>query len=197
MTKERRNRFGSGITRQIKSTRKQITILFTDIEDSTRYWDTRGDIDGRLMVDYHNRLIFPTIKKFKGKIVKTIGDAIMASFNRSEQAVKAAIAIQQMLQNTRRQDKNWCHLEFKTFDEWSSQSLLEPYKRFYFIVTEDNVFPAHLPNEYKGWKDAIDAYLHVSDLSSLNRKEIRNKAGEIAGEIVKAKEQVLEAYIDL
>jgi len=68
---------------------------------------SRGDIDGRLMVDYHNRLIFPVIKKFKGKIVKTIGDAIMASFSRSEQAVKAAIAIQQMLQKTRRQDKNF------------------------------------------------------------------------------------------
>jgi len=107
MTKEKSKRFGSGITRQIKSTRKQISILFTDIEDSTRYWDTRGDIDGRLMVDYHNRLIFPTIKKFKGKIIKTIGDAIMASFNKSEQAVKAAIAIQQMLQKTRRQDKNF------------------------------------------------------------------------------------------
>ena len=107
MTKEKRKRFGSGITRQIRSTRKQITILFTDIEDSTRYWDTRGDVDGRLMVDYHNRLIFPVIKKFKGKIIKTIGDAIMASFNRSEQAVKAAIAIQQMLQKTRRQDKNF------------------------------------------------------------------------------------------
>jgi len=107
MTKEKSKRFGSGITRQIKSTRKQISILFTDIEDSTRYWDTRGDIDGRLMVDYHNRLIFPTIKKFKGKIIKTICDTIMASFNKSEQAVKAAIAIQQMLQKTRRQDKNF------------------------------------------------------------------------------------------
>lgn len=95
MTAEKRKRFGDSITRQIRSTRKQITILFTDIEGSTRYWDTRGDIDGRLMVDYHNRLIFPVIKKFKGKIVKTIGDAIMASFSRSEQAVKAAIAIQQ------------------------------------------------------------------------------------------------------
>lgn len=107
MTAERRKRFGGSITRQIKSTRRQITILFTDIEDSTRYWDTRGDIDGRLMVDYHNRLIFPVIKKFKGKIIKTIGDAIMASFSRSEQAVKAAIGIQQMLQKTRRQDKNF------------------------------------------------------------------------------------------
>ena len=107
MTSEKRKRFGGRITRQIKSTRKQITILFTDIEDSTRYWDTRGDVDGRLMVDYHNRLIFPVIKKFKGKIIKTIGDAIMASFNRSEQAVKAAIAIQQMLQKTRREDKNF------------------------------------------------------------------------------------------
>ena len=107
MTAERRKLFGGSIARQIKSTRKQITILFTDIEDSTRYWDTRGDIDGRLMVDYHNRLIFPVIKKFKGKIIKTIGDAIMASFSRSEQAVKAAIGIQQMLQKTRRQDKNF------------------------------------------------------------------------------------------
>ena len=62
MTAEKRKRFGDSITRQIRSTRKQITILFTDIEGSTRYWDTRGDIDGRLMVDYHNRLIFPVIK---------------------------------------------------------------------------------------------------------------------------------------
>jgi len=107
MTAEKRKRVGGRITRQIKSTRKQITILFTDIEGSTRYWDTRGDIDGRLMVDYHNRLIFPVIKKFKGKIIKTIGDAIMASFSKSEQAVKAAIAIQQMLKKTRRQDKNF------------------------------------------------------------------------------------------
>ncbi|MDX2441911.1 MAG: adenylate/guanylate cyclase domain-containing protein [Desulfobacterales bacterium] len=107
MTEENRRRFGGRITRQIKSTRKQITILFTDIEDSTRYWDTRGDINGRLMVDYHNRLIFAVIKKFRGKIIKTIGDAIMASFSRSEQAVKAAIGIQQILQKTRRQDKNF------------------------------------------------------------------------------------------
>lgn len=107
MTAEKRKRFGGSITRQIRSTRKQITILFTDIEGSTRYWDIRGDIDGRLMVDYHNRLIFPVIKKFKGKIIKTIGDAIMASFSRAEQAVKAAIAIQQMLGKTRRQDKNF------------------------------------------------------------------------------------------
>ncbi len=107
MIAEKRKRFGGRITRQIKSTRKQITILITHIEDSTRYWDSRGDIDGRLMVDYHNRLIFPVIKKFKGKIIKTIGDAIMASFSRSEQAVKAAIGIQQILQQTRRQDKNF------------------------------------------------------------------------------------------
>jgi len=62
MTEEKHRRFEGSITRQIRSTRKQITILFTDIEDSTRYWDIRGDIDGRLMVDYHNRLIFPVMK---------------------------------------------------------------------------------------------------------------------------------------
>jgi len=107
MADKKRHWFGDSIVRQIKSSRKQITILFTDIEDSTRYWDTRGDINGRLMVNYHNRLIFPVIKKFKGKIVKTIGDAIMASFIKPEQAVKAAVGIQQILEQTRMQDKNF------------------------------------------------------------------------------------------
>ncbi len=90
------------IIRQIKTSRKQLTILFTDIEGSTNYWDTRGDINGRLMVDQHNRLIFPVVKKFHGKIIKTIGDAIMASFKNPAHAVEAAIAIQQLLAKERK-----------------------------------------------------------------------------------------------
>lgn len=97
----------SGITRQIKVNTKQITILFTDIEDSTKYWDKSGDVAGRLMVDKHNRLLFPVIKKFKGKIIKTIGDSIMASFKKSENAIKASIAMQQILKLKRIEDSSF------------------------------------------------------------------------------------------
>lgn len=97
----------NSIVRQINRSRKAVTILFTDIEDSTRYWDTYGDVKGRLMVDQHNRLTFPVVKRFGGRIIKTIGDAIMASFKDPEDAVKAAIGIQQVLHLMREKDKSF------------------------------------------------------------------------------------------
>lgn len=97
----------NSIIRQINRSRRPVTILFTDIEDSTQYWDKYGDVKGRLMVDQHNRLTFPVIRHFRGRIIKTIGDAIMASFKRPQDAVKAAIGIQQALEEMRQQDSSF------------------------------------------------------------------------------------------
>lgn len=94
----------NSIVRQINRSRRPVTILFTDIEDSTQYWDRHGDVKGRLMVDRHNRLTFPIIRRYRGKVVKTIGDAIMASFASPENALKAAVGIQQALAERRGQD---------------------------------------------------------------------------------------------
>jgi class 3 adenylate cyclase len=89
----------------IKRSRRRITILFSDIEESTRHWERRGDIDARMLLDRHNRILFPVIRKFRGRVIKTLGDAIMAAFNNTDDAVKAAIAIQQTLAREREQDK--------------------------------------------------------------------------------------------
>lgn len=97
----------SSATKHIKSSRKHVTILFSDIEESTTYWDKFGDIEGRLMVDRHNRILFPVIHRFKGRIIKTIGDSIMASFRKPEHAVQAAVAMQQMMAQERRRDETF------------------------------------------------------------------------------------------
>lgn len=89
----------------IERSRKLVTILFSDIVGSTRHWERRGDIDARLLIDRHNRLLFPIIKKYRGRIIKTLGDAIMSSFSDPQQAIQAAIAMQQMLQKERQKDK--------------------------------------------------------------------------------------------
>lgn len=94
----------NSITRQIHRSRKNVTILFTDIEQSTRYWDEYGDVKGRMMVNTHNRIAFPIVHHFSGRIIKTIGDSIMASFKYPEDAVKAAVAIQQALSKRRKDD---------------------------------------------------------------------------------------------
>jgi class 3 adenylate cyclase len=92
------------LANNIDKTRKQVTLLFTDIVDSSRYWDQFGDVKGRMLVDQHNRLIFPLIEKYRGRTIKTIGDGIMAVFKRPENALKAAIGIQQILQKMRDAD---------------------------------------------------------------------------------------------
>lgn len=91
----------------IGKARKEITILFTDIVDSSRYWDMFGDVKGRMMVDRHNRLVFPVIRKYHGRVIKTIGDGLMAAFKRPHDALNAAIGIQQILQKMRVADRTF------------------------------------------------------------------------------------------
>ncbi len=74
-----------------------ITVIFTDIKGSTTFFDTYGDIEGRLMVQKHNEMLFPVIEKQNGRVIKTIGDAIMAAFDEPVAAVQAAIGMQQVL----------------------------------------------------------------------------------------------------
>lgn len=107
MTENHEEESSQSIIDQIKSSRREVTLLFTDIEGSTHYWDEAGDIKGRLMIDRHNRLLFPAVKKFHGSIIKTIGDAIMASFKKPKNALKAAIAIQQILERERERNPDF------------------------------------------------------------------------------------------
>ncbi|HEY3487560.1 MAG TPA: adenylate/guanylate cyclase domain-containing protein, partial [Gammaproteobacteria bacterium] len=91
----------------IDKTRKEVTTLFTDIVDSSRYWDQFGDVRGRMMIDQHNRLVFPVIRKFRGRIIKTIGDGLMALFKYPDDALRAGVAIQQHLQKMRTADNTF------------------------------------------------------------------------------------------
>ncbi len=99
--------FYKSVVRQIRRSRKPITILFTDVVGSTRYWDVHGDVKGRLMIDLLNRLIYPVIRRHRGKVIKHIGDAIMASFRSPANGLKTAIGIQQILEERRKQDTNF------------------------------------------------------------------------------------------
>ena len=97
----------AGLRRHIRKSTKPVTILLTDIEGSTEYFEKHGDIEGRLLVDQHNRLVFPVISRFRGKIIKTTGDGVMASFRVAADAIKAAIAIQQLLAQQRRRNASY------------------------------------------------------------------------------------------
>lgn len=118
------NTIARTITKEIRQSRREVTILFTDIVYSTMHWEVNGDIKGRLMVDKHNRLLFPVIQHYRGKIIKTIGDSIMAMFNRPKDALRAAIGIQQVLERMREQDSNFAiHVRIGMH---TGQAIVEP-----------------------------------------------------------------------
>ncbi len=97
----------TSLTNHIQQSQREVTILFTDIEESTRYWGNRGNLEGRLMVDRHNRILLPIVRQFRGRVVKTIGDSVMAMFEQPEHALNAAIAMQQALEQARREDRDF------------------------------------------------------------------------------------------
>ena len=81
--------------------RTEVTILFSDIKGSTSYFERRGDAEGLAMLQHHNDLLFPVIESSGGRVVKTIGDAIMACFKDPVGAIKAAIRMQQVMAEDR------------------------------------------------------------------------------------------------
>src|SRR5688572_12812057 len=76
---------------------QDMAVLFTDIVGSTAYFEQRGDVEGLALVHRHNDLLFPLVTAHGGRIVKTIGDAIMAVFPQAQQAASSAAAMMQAL----------------------------------------------------------------------------------------------------
>ncbi len=77
--------------------RRNITVLFTDIKGSTAYFERYGDAAGLLMVHHCNSLLGQVVERHGGKVIKTIGDAVMASFEDHTHAVAAAIEMQEAI----------------------------------------------------------------------------------------------------
>ena len=76
---------------------KTLTVLFTDIVGSTATFEAKGDIEGLRRVHAHNRALFPLVESHGGRVVKTIGDAIMAVFDNATQGALCAIEMQRRL----------------------------------------------------------------------------------------------------
>ncbi len=75
----------------------QQTILFTDVVGSTALYAERGDPAAFVDVKRHFTEIFDEVRRHRGAVVKTIGDAAMAAFIDPVDALRAAQGIQRRL----------------------------------------------------------------------------------------------------
>ncbi len=87
---------------ELEKLRTPMTILFSDIKGSTAYAEKKGDVEYMAMINRHNSILFPVIEAQGGRVVKTIGDAILAQFQDGVSAVKAAADMQRALVDDRK-----------------------------------------------------------------------------------------------
>jgi class 3 adenylate cyclase len=74
-----------------------LTFLFSDLKDSTALYDRVGDLVAFDLVNEHFRLLQEIVASEKGAVVKTIGDAVMATFATPDHAVAAAIRMREAM----------------------------------------------------------------------------------------------------
>ncbi len=76
-----------------------LTFLFTDLKGSTELYERVGDLVAFDLVKAHFRVLNEIVASEAGAIVKTIGDAVMATFPTPDRAVAAALRMREAMRD--------------------------------------------------------------------------------------------------
>jgi class 3 adenylate cyclase len=75
-----------------------LTFLFTDLRASTELYERVGDLVAFDLVRAHFQVLHEIVAAEAGAVVKTIGDAVMATFQTPDRAVAAALRMRDAMQ---------------------------------------------------------------------------------------------------
>jgi len=76
---------------------RNLAVMLTDIKGFTDKTSRKSREQIKELLTKHNELVLPVIKKYHGRVVKTIGDAFLVTFESSTDAVLCGISIQSAL----------------------------------------------------------------------------------------------------
>ena len=85
---------GVGGTGAGKRPAKPLTVVFTDLEGFTAYTDAHGDAAALALIGEHHQRAAPTVRRWKGRIVKPLGDGLLCTFPKPALGVRAALDLQ-------------------------------------------------------------------------------------------------------
>lgn len=90
-----------------------VVLVFTDIVDSTLLYTNLGDGEAFRLVRKHFQVLFAAFTKRGGRVVKTIGDAVMASFTTGRAALQSIADAMELLPTVGRRPDNQRYLEIR------------------------------------------------------------------------------------
>jgi class 3 adenylate cyclase len=74
-----------------------LTFLFTDLKGSTALYERVGDLVAYDLVRQHFHVLYEIVAAEAGAVVKTIGDAVMATFAAPDRALAAALKMREAM----------------------------------------------------------------------------------------------------
>jgi len=85
-----------------------LTFLFTDLKGSTALYERVGDLVAYDLVREHFHVLYDVVRAEAGAVVKTIGDAVMATFSTPDRALAAALRMREEMAriNTERRNED-------------------------------------------------------------------------------------------
>jgi class 3 adenylate cyclase len=86
-------RFLTGTRHEPAGERVLATVLFTDIVGSTERAAEIGDQRWRELLDRHDAVVAAELERFRGRVIKTLGDGLLATFDGPARAIRCARAI--------------------------------------------------------------------------------------------------------
>src|SRR5207248_8793456 len=76
-----------------------LTFLFTDLQGSTELYERVGDLVAYDLVRAHFQVLNEIVAAERGAVVKTIGDAVMATFPAPDRAMAAALKMRKAVKD--------------------------------------------------------------------------------------------------
>lgn len=89
--------FLTGTRAAVEADRVLATVLFTDIVRSTDRAAELGDRQYRQLLDAHDELVPRELDRFRGRLVKTTGDGVLATFDGPARAIRCAGALREVV----------------------------------------------------------------------------------------------------
>jgi class 3 adenylate cyclase len=90
--------FLTGVTPSMSSDRVLATVLYTDIVDSTKQLEEVGDATWRSLLDMHDDLAVRLLGANGGRLIKTTGDGVLATFDGPGRAIRFAKSFRAQLE---------------------------------------------------------------------------------------------------
>ncbi|MDE2489231.1 MAG: RDD family protein [Elusimicrobia bacterium] len=142
---------------------RHLTILLTDIKGFTDKTSHRSRADIQRLLDDHRDVVLPVLQERGGKLVKTIGDAFLMTFESPTDAVLAGVAAQEALSKRNASVADEDRIEIRIAINSGEVNLVE-----------GDVFgePVNIASRIEGIAEAGEVYFTEAVYLAMNKTEV-------------------------